>query len=170
MRLSPSLALALALALALGALLALSAGCADSTGPPPPAAAPPLAEPAAPPQPGLRAFPPLSRPGDVYDGNPGIYQAARAYHGGTLASRYVLYEDGTFGLQFLSPAFGFHEYAGRYAHRQPGISLGFYDGNTAGPWFATATLRGDSLAVEYNLVMYLADFLDGVYVRSPPSD
>jgi hypothetical protein len=78
-----------------------------------------------------------------------------------LESRYVLYEDSTFGLQYVNARWGFFEYTGRYARVNASISLDF-DANRP-QWQATATTQGDSLVVTYNLDMMLSDFEDGVY-------
>jgi hypothetical protein len=58
------------------------------------------------------AFPELSRPGDVYMEVEPIY--SEFDHGATLVSRYVLYNDGTFGLQMVSSRAGVFEYSRRY--------------------------------------------------------
>jgi PKD repeat protein len=84
-------------------------------------------------------------------------------------SRYVLYADSTFGLQYVNARWGFFEYTGRYARVDASIGLNF-DAND-GHWQATGTLQGDSLVVTYNLDMALSDFEDGVYRLAPsPSD
>jgi hypothetical protein len=165
----------------------VAAGCADAAPPsapasPPPVAAGPAPAPVtpvatAPTRPlGLApasAFPALVRPGAVYAADLSLYEVLSASHGGWLASRLVLYEasGNQFGLQFASPAWGFFEYGGRYAPfgTEVGAELAFqFDGwNTAGPWTATGTLRGDTLRLAYNPVMQMADFIDGVYVRVP---
>ncbi len=80
-------------------------------------------------------------------------------------SRYVLYEDSTFALQYLTTSFGFFEYTGRYARVNASISLDF---DASRPqWQATATYQGDSLVVTYNLDMALSGFEDGVYRVAP---
>ena len=81
-------------------------------------------------------------------------------------SRYVFYDDGRFGLQFSSARAGFFEYRGRFARTDSPITLTFDDSNTAGPWLARAVVDGDLPTVEYNLVMWLADFAGGTYVWS----
>ncbi|MEJ7758602.1 MAG: hypothetical protein WKF55_03300 [Gemmatimonadaceae bacterium] len=102
----------------------------------------------------------------IYEDPGSIYGLFSPYHGSRLASRYILYEDGALGLQFSSARFGFFEYPGKYSRADSLITFNFNGSNTAGPWEATGTLRGDSLSVRYNFVMGLADFMDGVYVRS----
>jgi hypothetical protein len=154
-------------AAALAALLGLAAACADVTPPAAPYAIPPAAPPgpaAAPPGAG---FPELARAGDVYAeaGTPYGDLATRQFHGGALTSRLVLYRDGTFGLQFSSARFGPFEYGGSYVRSGASITFGWAGWSTAGPWGATATVRGDTLRVEYNDIMRLTDFVDGDYVR-----
>ena len=135
--------------------------CALPNRPPP---APPVPPPAPAPAP---AFPALSRDGDIYVGAEDLYRFLFDYHRGALPSRYVLYRDGTFGLQFSSPRFGFFEYTGRYTRAQSVITFDWDGWSTAGRWEASGTLRGDTLAVRYNLIMTMTDFVEGEYVRSP---
>lgn len=104
-------------------------------------------------------FPALARHGDVYlaAGHPYAWI-------GDLSSRYVLYEDSTFTLQFADAARPF-EYQGRYTRADSTITFDWDGWSLAGPWGATGTLSGDSLAVKYNVIMMLTDFVDGTYVR-----
>lgn len=146
--------------------VAFAAACSDATRSMSPSATPvdttvssPSGHPAPP-------FALLSRPGKIYDGSEHLYDAYLAYHRSPLLSRYVLYPDSTFALQFSSGRFGLFEYAGRFSRTNAGIKLSFDAWSTAGPWEATATLDGDAVNVTYNLVMSFADFVDGVYVRS----
>ena len=81
------------------------------------------------------------------------------------SQRYVLFEDGRFGLQYLRPDAGFHEYAGRHAPTGTGIHLVF-DAN-GGSWQADATFDGDLMLVRYNLVATFDDFEDGAFARQP---
>ena len=130
-------------------------GLADP--PPPGPEAPP---PAPPPQPG--PFPPVSGAALTY-----LRAAAHTDPRGAL-SRYVLYEDGTFALQYVNlPSVGFGEYLGRYSRVNASLTFDFDDWNSAGPWQATGSIHGDSLVVAYNLVMALANFEDGVYRLAP---
>jgi len=153
------------LAVGLSALISLSTGCTDSTQPVEPPAPPLVSQPTAP-SALPPAFPALSRAGVIYEDPGSIYGLFSTYHGSRLASRYILYENGALGLQFSGLRFGFFEYAGKYSRADSLITFSFNDSNTAGPWEATGTLRGDSLSVRYNIVMGMADFVDGVYVRS----
>jgi hypothetical protein len=138
----------------LGALLVALAGCKDSPLPLEPSVAP-RSEPSGPKTPS--DFPPPSRPADIYN------RTSPASIPGN--SRYVLYEDGTFSLQYVRPDWGFFAYSGRYSRTDSSITFQFDDGNSAGPWLADGTVAGNSLTVEYNLVMGLADFEDGVFIR-----
>jgi len=113
----------------------------------------PVAPPTAP------GFPPVTGPAAIY---PRITPSS--FPG---ESRYVLYEDSTFALQYLRADRGGFEYRGRYSRADPVIVFDFNDSNLAGPWQALGAVRGDSLVVRYNDVMSLADFEDGVYVRAP---
>ena len=131
--------------------------CSDPRlpGPSEPASQPTPTTPVAP------AYPALTRPGEIYVGPADLYASIRS-----LASRYVLYEDGTFGLQFIQVG-EFFEYRGRYARADSLITFDWDGWSTAGPWGATGTFRGDSLVVKYNPVMQMTDFIDGTYVRPP---
>jgi dipeptidyl aminopeptidase/acylaminoacyl peptidase len=81
-------------------------------------------------------------------------------------SRYILYADNSFSLQYVTSNWLHLYYAGSYSPLGPGVSFNFYDSNTAGPWTATGNFDGSRLSVTYNIVMSLADFEDGVYVLS----
>lgn len=105
-------------------------------------------------------FPAIPRTGTAYD------RVTPSSIPGT--SRFVLYDDGTFDLQYLRPDFGFFAYAGKYARADSSITFLFNDAATAGPWVAAGILRGDSLVVKFNLVMILSDFEDGMYRSSGP--
>jgi hypothetical protein len=83
----------------------------------------------------------------------------------TKKSRFVLYDNGAFVLQFLS--LGEAGYRGAYEEANGVITLQWEGWSTAGPWGATGTLKGDSLTVQYNLIMQMTDFEDAVYVRMP---
>src|SRR5207237_1359150 len=148
---------------ALALLLPLLAACADTTAPLPqsravPAAAPTTVPPAAAPYAPAPAFPALTKPGTIYV-ETGLVYGSSAYHGGELASRVVLYDDGRLGIQFSSPRWGFFEYGGNYARTDSTLSLTFEGWSVMGPWLATGTLSGDSLAIRYNQVMQLTDFV-----------
>lgn len=100
------------------------------------------------------AFPPAPASSDVY-----LREAPDEWG---LVSRYVLHEGTAFELQFLSDRF--FSYTGQYSRSGSVITFDFDASNTAGPWKAEGTLHGDRLNVEYNAIMWLADFRDGTYV------
>jgi hypothetical protein len=167
----------------LSTLIILSIGCLDGTGPAepsvplapaaPPAAAPPAPEPMAPPPappafPAPPDFPPLSRAGIIYRAPDSVYpfELFGNVHGSSIASRYVLYDDDKFGLQFASANYPFVELTGHYSGVDSVLTFTL-DGDNNFDWGATGTLRGDSLIVKYNLDASMSDFMDGVYVRSP---
>jgi len=65
----------------------------------------------APVPPPITAYPRLNRAGAIYD------RTTPASIPGS--SRYVIYDDGTFSLQYLRPDYGFFEYLGRYLRAGP---------------------------------------------------
>jgi hypothetical protein len=115
-------------------------------------------------------FPAVSRPARVYLGSENLYPSS--VYQSSLASRFVLYDDGTFALQFASVKNPFFEYRGTYIEATlptpPEVFITFtWEGwSSAGPWGATGTLNDRSLTVAYNLIMVMTDFVDGVYVRT----
>jgi hypothetical protein len=76
-------------------------------------------------------------------------------------SRYVLYDNGSFELQFS----GGFEYRGTYKQSADTITFAWEGWSVMGPWGATGIMSGDTLDVRYNLVMQLSDFVDGIYIR-----
>jgi hypothetical protein len=79
------------------------------------------------------------------------------YAGG---SRFVLYGDGTFDLQYAIGG-----YSGRYSRADSTLAFQFDALNTLGPWRAVGAVHGDTLAVKFNDFMQMTDFEDGAYVR-----
>jgi hypothetical protein len=165
---------------ALIVLLSVAAvACSDSVTPALPSvptppssvpATPPSSVPATPPSnvpASTAAFPALSRAGDVYQelGTPYASAGSLTFHNGLLASRFILYRDGTFGLQFVSGRFGFFEYGGSYVRADSSVALTWDGWSTAGTWGTTVTARGDTLRIAYNQIMALSDFVDASYVR-----
>jgi hypothetical protein len=109
-------------------------------------------------------FPSVSKPAR-------IYVAANesrhvGYHGGALQSRYVLYDDRAFTLQYASARFGHFEYRGTYTESSGEVVFQWEGSSTAGPWGATGVLTEVSLTVSYNLIMQMTDFEDGVFLRA----
>jgi hypothetical protein len=141
--------------IALGALIVTIAGCKDSPLPLEPSA-PTRGEPSSPKTPS--DFPAPSSPAGIYD------RTSASFIPGN--SRYVIYENGTFSLQYVRPDWGFFEYPGKYSLTDSGITFQFDGWSVAGPWLADGIVAGNSLTVKYNVVMVLSDFEDGVYIRS----
>ena len=142
-------------------LVAAATACSESTYSEstysPPAAVTPTSPPvaSAPPAP----FPALSKPGTIYIESGASYSVARV----PTVSRYVLYDDGTHALQIASSPKAM-EFTGRWTRSDSTVVFEWDGWSTAGPWGATATVRGDQLVVKYNLVMMLTDFVDATYV------
>jgi len=121
-------------------------------------------------------FPPLTGPGRVF----GFKELLRGWEGydgweGTLATRYVLYDDGRFALAYAQLGI---EFGGTYTERDALVALR-WDANSSvppnhpypdrwpGPWEATATLTGGTLRVTYPIRMWLDGFLDAAYELEP---
>lgn len=113
-------------------------------------------------------FGPLTQKGRVFTADPSLTDLYTKFHGASLFSRFVLYDDSTFALQFASAQAGLFDYEGKYSRVGSQIVFTWKGWSTAGPWGAEATLHGDSLTVSYNLIMQLTDFIDGTYRGSPP--
>ena len=128
------------------------------SGPPVTVHTPPLTVPTTP------EFPALTRSGVVYVAAPELY--ASVGHDIHLQSRYALYDDGTFELQFVGAGQSF-QYLGRWTRADSLVTFDWDGWSLAGPWGATGALEGDRLVVKYNSVMMMSDFVDGAYVRSP---
>jgi hypothetical protein len=83
-------------------------------------------------------------------------------------ARYVLYSDGRFELQYPShqpSGSQIFVYRGRYSRAWATLTFDFDASSVAGPWQATGILVGRRLTIQYNPIMSLSDFEDGVYVR-----
>jgi len=135
-----------------GTLLAISMACSGvtpPTAPSPPAEQLPTPAPTPPPT-HIPKFPAISQPARVYIGT---------------SSRYVLYDDGTFALQYSTARNPLFEYRGTYSEADGHIDFSWEGWSAAGPWGASGTLTEDSLSVTYNLIMQLTDFEDEVYAR-----
>jgi hypothetical protein len=142
--------------LALGIAMTLASGCNDPTS----AAAPTLPTPAAP----DTAFPALTHPGTIYVEAGAIYEFF--YNAaGPVVTRYVLYDDGTFDLQFAG-AKDARKFSGSYTSSDSLVQFAFTDRDSVGPWEAIGHLEGSNLSVTYNDAMMLADFIDGTYRKS----
>ena len=114
-------------------------------------------------------FAPLMQSGQIYVAEPSLDDVYSKYHGARLASRFVLYDDSTFALQFASGLFGTFEYGGRFTRADSQITFIWKGWSAAGAWGAEGTLHGNSLTVAYNDIMQLTDFIDGTYRLSRPT-
>jgi hypothetical protein len=141
---------------ALVALLVCASACADSVIP---------TEPTIPsrPTPSPVEFPAVSRPARIY-----LFANELSYPVSELTkrSRYVLYDDGTFALQYVQSR-GSSEYRGMYKDASGLITFEWEGWSAAGQWGATGSLSDDSLSVRYNEIMELTDFENAIYARTP---
>lgn len=110
------------------------------------------------PPPPAADFPPLLGPSRTFTFEPQLSPPVGDY---TQKSRFVLYDNGAFVLQYPSA-----EYRGRYTEANSVVTFHWEGWSVAGPWGATGELHGDALSVRYNLIMQLTDFEDAVYVRA----
>ena len=145
-------------------LFVLGAAC-GSSGPPSPTGtgqAPAVPLPAPPP---ATTFPPLSGPSRTFVFDRELSHRVSDY---TKMSRFVLYDNGAFALQY--PSLGQGGYRGKYEDAHGVITFEWEGSSVAGPWGASGALRGDALTVQYNQMMRLDDFEDAVYMRIPRLD
>ena len=112
---------------------------------PPPSAPPPT------------NFPALSGPSRTFAFDHKLTYPLTDY---TKQSRFVLYDNGAFALQYVSLGI---EYRGGYTESNGVITFQWEGWSIAGPWGATGTLKDGSLTVRYNLIMQMTDFEDAVY-------
>ena len=141
----------------LGVIL-LSMACGRSA-PTAPTASSRGAAPAGPstPAPSPSNFPPLSGQSRTF-----AYNHELTYHltDYTKQSRFVLYDNGAFVLQYVSLG---GEYRGGYTESNGVITFQWEGWSIAGPGVRSGTLKDGSLTVQYNLIMQLSDFEDAVY-------
>jgi hypothetical protein len=140
-------------------LVVLSTACGSSAPTSPTAIPQPLPVPA-PTAPPTRTFPPLSGPSRTFMFDHEVAYAVRDY---TKRSRIVLYDNGAFVLRYE----GIGDYRGGYTVANGVITFEWEGWSVAGPWGATGTIRGDSLTVQYNVIMQMTDFEDAVYALVP---
>lgn len=96
---------------------------------------------------------------------PSPTRPARVYLGATTcpaASRFLLYDDGTFALQYVTVP---GDYRGTYAERDGAIAFQWDERSNAGAWTADGTLTSETLSVHFNVLMQMDDFEDAVYTR-----
>jgi len=141
----------------------VSLGCSDrvsAPADPPDRSAPPPAGPTLGPWP--------TATGDVFV-RVSPHDESTTTHHGRLGERFVIGDDGRFALQFNSAKSGFFEYPGSHSLVERTFEFAFDARNTAGPWVATGTLEENCISVEYDIIMWLADFRDGKYCRPEQS-
>jgi len=143
---------------ALVALLVLSTACRGSS----PVSPTGRNEPTPPRAPSPLNFPPPSGAARVFTFD---HELSYPVSDLTKTSRFVLYENGVFVLDFSACNCG-EGYRGGFTETNGVITFEWEGWNIMGPWGATGRLDGDTLAVQYNLVMQLSDFEDGVYRRT----
>jgi hypothetical protein len=144
---------------AIVALVLISAACGGAKPSSPTAMAPTSIVPSLVPPPPPN-FPPLSGPSRTF-----VFDHELSYHvrDWTRASRFVLYDDGGFVLQYEKQG----EYRGGYTETSGVLTLEWEGWSAAGVWGATGTIEGNTLTVRYNQVMGLTDFEDAVYALAP---
>jgi hypothetical protein len=142
-------------------VLVLSAACGKSGPTAPSRGTPPAAVSQPAPAPPASDFPAAVGPSRTFVFDHELDRAVSDY---TKTSRFVLYDNGAFVLQF--PGIG--EYRGRCAAVDGVISFEWQGWTDAGPSGATGTLTDDSLVVHYNLIMELSDFEDAAYKLTDP--
>jgi hypothetical protein len=133
----------------------LSVACGSSGPTAPTETSQPLTLPSPTPQPPTN--PPLSGPSRTF-----IFDRELSYRVSdyTKESRFVLYDNGRFVLQYPTLAL---EYRGRYTEANGVIDFAWEGWSAAGPWGATGTVVGEYLTVQYNQIMQLTDFESAVY-------
>jgi hypothetical protein len=138
-------------------LLAVACGGSPQVVAPTPTSAPSVTPATPAPAPPTTNFPALSGPSRTFTFDHELTYRPSDY---TKQSRFVLYDDGAFALQYVSLGI---EYRGGYTESNGVITFQWEGWNIGGPWGATGTLKDSSLTVEYNPIMQGSDFEDAVY-------
>ena len=148
---------------AVGALLVFVAACGSSVPTSPTGTNPPSAL-SARTSPPVTSFPPLSGPSRTFVFDRELSYPVTAY---TRNSRFVLYDNGAFVLQY--PSLGEVGYRGGYKDTNGVIKFEWEGWSVASPWGATGILKGDSSRFSTNEIMHHTDFEDALYVlpRAP---
>ncbi len=81
-------------------------------------------------------------------------------------SRYVLYDDGTFALEYWRRGNYPFDYRGRYVATDSVIQFNFDFFTGPGPWQSVGQLHDDRMTVTYNQVMKMVDFINATFVRT----
>jgi hypothetical protein len=87
----------------------------------------------------------------------------------SYGSRYILYNDTTFTLEYSRAGDRTFEYRGRYARAESQIVFNFGFFGPTGPWQAIGAMGGNSgnkMDVTYNELMRFVAFVNGTYVRA----
>jgi hypothetical protein len=149
------------------AIAILASGCSDMYMPTAPTAtaSPVASTPPPPPGPRIPEYPPLTKPARIYVFEQELSDPVRQW---TTGSRFVLYDDGTFSLQYLY-SLGQHEYKGTYSEAGGVMTFQWEGWSAAGSWGAMAELRDDSLTVRYNFIMEMTDFENAIYRKEKRS-
>jgi hypothetical protein len=141
---------------ALVSLVLLSIACGGSTPSAPTPTSQSTAVPSPTPPPPLNV-PPLSGPSRTFTFDHDLAHPLSDY---TTKSRFALYDNGGFALEYVSLGI---EYHGRYTESNGVITFQWEGWSIAGAWAATGTLNNGALTVQYNSIMRLSDFEDAVY-------
>lgn len=156
----------LAVAVIMAASVSGMLGCSETAPVAPilpvvPASPPPPQHPVSFPDP--LAFPAPSRDAQVYvQLSDSLYAYLYGYFASKVTSRYVLYDDGAFALQFAS-AKQYWEFTGTYVKTEQGIQFLFLSDQN--DWDAYGKLEGNVMQVAYSAIMVDGDFNNGAYVR-----
>lgn len=111
-------------------------------------------------------FPPLAGPSRTFIFDSFGSELSYPVSDSTRGSRFILYDNGAFGLQYPGIEYVFR---GQYQDAN-GVLMFLFDSSTGRsvdePWDdATGTLQGNLLTVRYDEMMQQSDFEDAVYVR-----
>lgn len=144
-------------------VIAVAAACergspTEPTRSDPDGAVPTAAAPAAPPATAV-TIPPAAGPSRTFAFDRPLSYPVRDY---TRHSRFVIYDNGAFELQFPSGT-----YRGGWSTENGTIVFTWEGWSVAGAWEASGTLGPDSLEVRYGIIMQLTDFEDAVYRLVP---
>ena len=138
-------------------LAVLTAGCSQPGTPVPPLA-PQVSSPTSPPAPPATVeFPPVTKPARIFGAPAPVWPYPLGSW--TLASRFVLYDDGTFALQYGITG----EYKGSYAELNNEIRFTFDAYRRELEIGAIGTLSDDTLKLRFDPYMSMSDFEDAVY-------
>lgn len=113
-------------------------------------------------------FPPLTGPSRTFIFDRELSYRVRDF---TRNSRFVLYDNGAFELQYPPSQYGPGLYRGAYRNANAVLTF-LFDSSTGRrvdePWDdATGTLEGDSLTIQYKENMQHSDFENAAYVLAP---